>query len=97
MDFLLSIPNEFALSKIFYKRGDSDFDIEDCPFVDGDSPGSTSYEVYISQFTRFARSSTHVTDFNARNINLTANSPNRLFARVNFEKLFQNVIADTID
>ena len=35
-------------------------------------PHSTSYGVYISQLIRFARVSSHVADFNARNKNLTA-------------------------
>ena len=36
-------------------------------FLDGDVPCSTSYSLYISQLIRFARVSSHVTDFNARN------------------------------
>ena len=42
------------------------------PFLDGDVPRSTSYGVYISQLIRFARVSSHVVDFNARNKCLTA-------------------------
>ena len=34
--------------------------------MDTDVPRSTSYGVYISQLIRFARMSSHVTDFNAR-------------------------------
>ena len=37
------------------------------PFLDGDVPRLTSYGVYISQFIRFARVSSHVDDFNTRN------------------------------
>ena len=37
------------------------------PFLDGDSPRSTSYGVYISQLIRFARVSSHVDDFNSHN------------------------------
>ena len=37
-----------------------------------DVPRSTSYGVYISQLIRFARVSSHVVDFNARNKSLTA-------------------------
>ena len=33
-------------------------------FLDGDVPHSTSYGVYISQFIRFARVSSHVDDCN---------------------------------
>ena len=41
-------------------------------FLDGDAPHSTSYGVYISQLIRFARVSSHVLDFNARNKSVTA-------------------------
>ena len=34
---------------------------------DGDVPRSTSYGVHISHFMRFARASSHVTDFNTHN------------------------------
>ena len=40
--------------------------------MDGDVPRSTFYGVYISQLIRFARVSSHVADFNARNKSLTA-------------------------
>ena len=39
---------------------------------DGDVPRAASYGVYISQIIRFARVSSHVTDFNTRNKLLTA-------------------------
>ena len=42
------------------------------PFLDGDVPPSTSYDVYISQLIRFARSSSYVDDFNTRSKVLTA-------------------------
>ena len=68
----LSISNGFVSSNIYDKRDDFDFDIVIFPFLDGDVPHSTSYGVYISQLIRFARVSSHVTDFNARNKRLTA-------------------------
>ena len=42
------------------------------PFLDGDVPRLTSYDVYISQLIRFARVSSHVDYFNTRNKVLTA-------------------------
>ena len=48
-----------------------DFEIVIFPFIDGDVPLSTSYEVYISQLIRFARASSHVADFNTHNKLLT--------------------------
>ena len=50
----------------------TDFDIVNFPFLDGDVPRSDSYGVYFSQLIRFARVSSHVADFNARNKSLTA-------------------------
>ena len=72
LDLHLSISNGFVSSKIYDKRDDSDFDIVNFPFLDGDVPRSISYGVYISQLFRFARVSSHVVDFNARNKSLTA-------------------------
>ena len=72
LDLHLSISNEFVSSKIYDKRDDFDFDIVNFPFLDGDVPHSTSYGVYISHLIRFARVSSHVADFNARNKSLTA-------------------------
>ena len=72
LDLHLSISNGFVSSKIYDKRDDFDFDIVNFPFLDGNVPRSTSYGVYISQLIRFARVSSHVADFNARNKRLTA-------------------------
>ena len=72
LDLHLSITNGFVSSNIYDKRDDFDFDIVNFPFLDGDIPRSTSYGVYISQLIRFARVSSHVADFNARNKSLTA-------------------------
>ena len=72
LDLHLSISNGFVSSKIYDKRDDFDFDIVNFPFLDGDVPRSTSYRVYISQLIRFARVSSHVADFSARNKSLTA-------------------------
>ena len=72
LDLHLSISNEFVLSKIYNKRDVFDFDIVNFPFLDGDVPRSAFYGVYISQIIRFARVSSHVADFNARNKSLTA-------------------------
>ena len=76
-DLIVSVPDHclsfyFVSSKIYDKRDGFDFDIVNFPFLDGDVPRSTSYGVYISQLIRFARVSSHVVDFNARNKSLTA-------------------------
>ena len=53
------------LQKIYDKRDYFDFDIVNFPFLDGDVPRRSSYAV--SQIIRFARASSHVSDFNSRN------------------------------
>ena len=59
----LSISNDIVSTKIYDKCDDFDFGIVNFPFLDGDVPRSTSFGVYISQFFRFARASSHVADF----------------------------------
>ena len=65
-------------------------------FLDGDVPRSTSYGVCISQLIRYARVSSHVTDFTARNKILTGKLQHQGIGIINFENLFQNFIADTM-
>ena len=72
MDIHLSIVDGFVSCKIYDKRDDFDFEIVNFPFLDGNIPRAASYDVYISQLIRFARVSSHVTDFNTRNKLLTA-------------------------
>ena len=74
LDLNLSIHNDIVFTKIYDKRDDFNFDIVNFPFLDGDVPQRPSYGVYmyISQIIRFARASSHVTDFNNRNKFLTA-------------------------
>ena len=72
LDLNLSIHNDIVSTKIYDKRDDFDFDIVNFPFLDGDVPQRPSYGVYISQLIRFARASSHVTDFNNSNNFLTA-------------------------
>ena len=74
LDLHLSISDGFVKTKIYDKRDDFDFDIVNFPFLDGDFSRSASYGVYISQFIRFARVSSHVDDlkFKTHNKVLTA-------------------------
>ena len=58
-------------SKIYDKRDDFDFDIVNFPLLERDIPRATSHVVNISQLIRFARVSSHVADFNAKNQILT--------------------------
>ena len=66
------VSNGTVSTKIYDKRNDFDFDIVKFPFLDGDVPRRTSYEVYISQRMRFARAPSGLSDFNYRNKTLTA-------------------------
>ena len=70
LDLNLSIHNDIVSTKIYDKR--DDFNIVNFSFLDGYVPQRPSYGVYISQLIRFARASSHVTDFNNRNKFLTA-------------------------
>ena len=72
MDLHLSVSNGFVSSGICDKRDDFDFDVVNFPFLDGYNPRSASYRVCISRLVRFARVSSRVADFNARNKSLTA-------------------------
>ena len=72
LDLNLSIHNDIVSTKIYDKRDDFNFDIVNCPFLDGDFPRRPSYGVYISQLIRCARASSYVTGFNNRNKFLTA-------------------------
>ena len=71
LDLHLSISSDIVPTKIYDKRDDFDFEIVNLLFLDGDVPHSTSYGVYISQFIRFARASSYITDFNTRDKLLT--------------------------
>ena len=72
LDLHLSLSNDTVSTKIYDKQDDFDFDMITFLFLDGDVPRRSSYGVYISQLIRFARASSHVSDFNCRNKALTA-------------------------
>ena len=72
LDLNLSIHNDIVSKKIYDKWDEFNFDIVNFQFLGGDVPQRPSYGVYISQLIRFARASSHVTDFNNRNKFLTA-------------------------
>ena len=82
---------DFLSSKIYDKRHDFDFDIVDFSFLDGDVPRTTFYDVYISQLIRFARVSSHLADFNARNKSLTVKLFGKGIGIINFGKFFFKV------
>ena len=88
MDLHLSIVDGFVSCKIYDKRDDFDFEIVNCPFLDGDVSHAASYGVYISQLIRFARVSSHVTDFNTRNKLLTAKLLNQGYRYHKLRKAF---------
>ena len=64
LDLNLSIHNDTVSTKVYVKRDAFYFDIVNFPFLDGDVSQRPSYGVYISQLIRFARASSHATDFN---------------------------------
>ena len=72
LDFDLSITNGIVSSKIYNKPDDFNFEIVNFPFLDGDTPCSPSYGVYIWELIRFARLCPDVDDFNNRYLFLNA-------------------------
>ena len=92
LDLHLSISNYIFSTKIYDKRDDFDFEIVNFPFLDGDVPRSTSYEVNITQLIRFARASSYIADFNTSNKLLTHDFLNKAIGIINFAKQFQNFI-----
>ena len=72
LDLNLSIHNDIVFTKIHDKWDDFNFEIVNFSFFDGDIPRRPPSGVYISQLIRFARASSHVTDFNNNNKFLTA-------------------------
>ena len=76
------------MGKIYDKRDDFDFEIVNFLFLDGDVLRAASYGVYISQLIRFARVSSHVTDFNTRNKLLTAKLLNQGYRYHKLRKAF---------
>ena len=88
MDLYLSIVDGFVSCKVYNKRDDFDFEIVNFPFLDGDVPREAFYGVYISQFIRFARVSSHVTDFDTRNKLLTAKLLNQDYRYHKLRKAF---------
>ena len=73
-----------------------DLDIVNFPVLDGDVPRSTSYGVYISQLIWFARVSSHVTDFNARNKSLTAKLLQQGYRYHKLRKDFLQILSPTL-
>ena len=67
----MSILDGYISSKIYDKRDDLISKLT-FSFSDGDVPRTTSCGVYFSQFIRFARVSSLLTNFNARNKSITA-------------------------
>ena len=88
LDLHLSIVDGFVSCKIYNKRDNFYFKIVNFPCLDGDVPHAASYGVYISQLIRFARVSSHVTDFNTRNKLLTAKLLNQGYRYHKLRKVF---------
>ena len=72
LDLGLSVRDGLVSAGVCGGRDGFDFGVVDFPFLGGDVPQRPSYGVYISQLIRFARASSHVTDFNNRNKFLAA-------------------------
>ena len=86
LDLNLSI--HIVSTKIYDKWDDFNFDIVNFPFLDGDVPQRPSYGAYISQLIRFARASSHATDFNNCNKFLTVKLLKQGFQYHKLRKIF---------
>ena len=92
LDLHLSIVDGFVSCKIYDKRDDFDFEIVNFPFLDGVVPRAASYGVYVLQLIRFARVSSHVTDFNTRKKLLTVKLLNQGYRYHKLRKRFLSFI-----
>ena len=94
LNLCTSISNGTVSTQIYDKR--DDFVIVNFPFLDGDVPRRTSYEVYISQLIRFARASSNLSDFNCRYKALTAKLLRQGYRYFKHRKAFSKFIVDTV-
>ena len=78
--------------KFMINANDFDFEIVNFPYLDGAVPRRASYGVYNSQLIRFARVSSHVSDFNTRNTLLIAKLLNQGYRYHKLRKAFPNFI-----
>ena len=90
----MSISSGIVSSKIYDKRDNFKFEIENFQFLDGNVPRSPSYGVYISQLISFARVCSNIDDFNNKNLFLTAKLLKQGYRYKN-EKHFLNSTTDT--
>ena len=72
LDLSITDSNVSTTCTIYDKRDDSNFEIVNAPFLDGDVPRAPSHGVYISQRFSFARVCSNVDDLNNRNKFLTS-------------------------
>ena len=86
LDLHLSISNRFVSFKVYDKRDDFDFDIVNCPFLDGDVPRSTF-------FTGF----TFLNLFGLLECLVMWLISMQVIGIINFEGLSPNFIADTMN
>ena len=96
LDLNLCISNGTVSTKIYDKRDDFDFDIVNFPFLDGDVPLRTSYEVYTSQLIGFAELLQILVTSTTVIKPLLPNILGRAIVISNFVRRFRNFIADTV-
>ena len=97
LDLHLSILDGSISCIICDKRNDFDFEIVNFLYLDRDVSRRASYGVYKSQLIRFARESSHVTDFNTRNILLTAKLLNHGYRYHKLRNIFSKFYRRQVD
>ena len=87
----MPILDGFISCKMYDKCDDFDYEMVNFPYLYGDVPRRASYSVYISQLIRFARVSSHVSDFNTRHKLLTAKLLNQDYRYHKLRKAFSKL------
>ena len=92
LDLNLCISNGTVSTKIYDKRDDFDFDIVNCPFLDGDVPRHTSYLNLLDSVELLQILMTLTTEKKP----LLPIFLGRAIVILNFVRRFRNFIADTV-
>ena len=93
LDLNLSVNNDTISTKIYDKRDGFDFEIVNFPFLDGDVPLCPE----LSQPIRFARTSSHVSDFNSHNTFLPDKLLRQGYRYYKLRKAFSQFTVDTLN
>jgi hypothetical protein len=93
LDLYLKFDDSGQLStKIYDKRDDFNFKIINFPNMCSNIPASPAYGVYISQLIRFARASSHYSDFLKRHLHLRNRLLDQGYENIRFIRFIRKFI-----